>query len=118
MNWMVDELTKRVWTTAVIRTKSARTAMMPDSLTRKTRSVSRRDPRSARAPDGSRGGARVVLTGPPGSLLRPLRVRRSLGLLLQLAGRRRHDGFLRCIRAGVLSDQPSLAHDQDPVADA
>ena len=74
---MFDELTKRGWITAVIRTNSARTAIMPVSLTRKTRSVSRRDPTSAGAPDGSRGGARVVLTVPSGSLLRPLRVRRS-----------------------------------------
>src|SRR6202451_310005 len=133
MNWMFDELTKRGWITAVIRTNSARTAMMPVSLTRKTRSVSRRDPISAGAPDGSRGGARVVLTGPPGSLLRPLRVRRSgpsgsllrplrvrrsLCLLLKLAGRRRHDLFFRRVRAGVLADQPALAHHQDPVADA
>src|SRR6202050_4975388 len=148
MNWMFDELTKRGWITAVIRTNSARTAMMPVSLTRKTRSVSLRDPISAGAPDGSRGGARVVLTGPPGSLLRPLRVRRSgpsgsllrplrvrrsgpsgsllrplrvrrsLCLLLKLAGRRRHDLFFRRVRAGVLADQPALAHHQDPVADA
>ena len=75
---MFDELTKRGWITAVIRTNSARTAIMPVSLTRKTRSVSRRDPISVGAPDGSRGGARVVLTVPSGSLLRPLRVRRSL----------------------------------------
>src|SRR5580704_574121 len=118
MNWMFDELTKRGWITAVIRTNSARTAIMPVSLTRKTRSVSRRDPISADAPDGSRGGARVVLTVPPGSLLRPLRVRRSLCLLLKLAGRRRHDLFFRCVRAGVLADQPALAHHQDPVTDA
>src|SRR6202050_106131 len=163
MNWMFDELTKRGWITAVIRTNSARTAMMPVSLTRKTRSVSRRDPISGGAPDGSRGRARVVLTVPPGSLLRllrvrhsvpsgsllrplrvrrsvppgsllrplrvrrsvppgsllrPLRVRRSLCLLLKLAGRRRHDLFFRRVRAGVLADQPALAHHQDPVADA
>src|SRR5580704_13141533 len=133
MNWMFDELTKRGWITAVIRTNSARTAIMPVSLTRKTRSVSRRDPISAGAPDGSRGGARVVLivppgsllrglrvrrSGPPGSLLRPLRARRSLCLLLKLAGRRRHDLFFRRVRASVLTDQPTLAHHQDPVTDA
>ena len=93
---MFDELTNRGWITAVTRTNRPRTTMMPVSRTRKTRSVSRRDPASAGASDGSRGGARVraSLTVHPGSLLRPLRVRRSLCLLLKLAGRRRHDLFL------------------------
>src|SRR5215472_1836480 len=106
MNWMFDELTKRGWMIAVTRTNSARTAMMPVSLTRKTRSVSRRELRSAGASGGSRGGASVVLTVPA-----------SPGLLLELAGRRRHDLLLRRVRMGVLRDQPALAHDQDPVAD-
>ena len=65
---MFDELTKRGWMTAVIRTNRPSTAMMPVSRTRKTRSVSRRELRSAGASGGSRGGARVVLTGPaPGA---------------------------------------------------
>jgi hypothetical protein len=106
---MFDELTKRGWMIAVIRTNSARTAMMPVSLTRKTRSVSRRELRSAGASGGSRRGASVVLTGAAS------RGCVSPGLLLELAGRRRHDLFLRRVRMGVLRDQPALAHDQDPV---
>src|SRR5215831_15405481 len=112
MNWMFDELTKRGWMIPVIRTNSARTPMMPVSRIRKTRSVSRRELRSAGASGGSRGGARVVLTGSAS------RCPRSWGLVLELAGRRRHDLLLRGIRVGVLRDQPALAHDQDPVADA
>ena len=64
MNWTSCWLAKRGWMLAVTATNTIRTATMPDSLTRKTRSVRRREPAPGRAPGVSWRPAAVALIAP------------------------------------------------------
>ena len=87
--------------------------MMPDSLIRKARSVSLRAP----VPAGAGGVAfcetsAVLIAPPPLTRPRP-RPRPRPGL----AGGGGEDLLLRGLRVRELGHQPSLPHDQDPVAD-
>jgi len=63
-NWMLVMDRKRGWIAAVIATNTIRTATMPNSRTRNTRSASRRELADAGLP-GSRGGASVAVIGLP-----------------------------------------------------
>src|ERR1700733_1405785 len=107
------------WMLVVTATNTSSTAMMPNSRTRNTRSVSLREPPPAGGPAGSRRSVTVVVMRPASRArswswrLRP----QSRRLLLQLAGGGGHDLLFRGLRVPELRGQPPLAHDQDPVAD-
>src|SRR5215470_18395981 len=109
------------WMLVVIATNTTSTAMMPNSLIRNTRSVSRRELTRAGGPDGSRRSVTVALTSwPPSRALRWLREayrflsptgRFSSCLCLGLAGGRGHDLLLGGLVVAVFGGQPPLAHD-------
>ena len=105
-------LRNRGWMDAVTVTNSARTTMMPDSLIRKTRSVSLRAP-VRRAP-----AARCSLCETSGRAQRSARLAAlSPAPAAGLAGGGGQDLLLGGLRVRELGHQPPFPHDQDPVAD-